>query len=69
MDKKFSKVTPNGAPTLGKQLSKIELLSAQVSRDSIEAEGSWKPFKDVRYFYLTSYFSNELRRPDPIATK
>ena len=40
--------TVTGVGTYGKQVSKIDLLKAQVSKDSLEAEGKWKPFKDVR---------------------
>ena len=47
-DKTLSDGMPNSAP-YGKQISKIEILKAQVLKDSIEAEGKWKPFKDVRY--------------------
>ena len=28
--------------------SKIEVLKAQISKDAEEAEGKWKPFKDIR---------------------
>ena len=36
---------PNG---MERKYSKIEVLKAQISRDEEEAEGKWKPFKDIR---------------------
>ena len=36
---------PNG---IERKHSKIEILKAQISKDAEEAEGKWKPFKDIR---------------------
>ena len=48
VDEKVGNGVPNGS-LYGKQISKIDLLKAQVSRDSIEAQGKWKSFKDIRF--------------------
>ena len=47
VDEKVGNGMPNGS-LYGTQISKIDRLKAQVSRDSIEAQGKWKPFKDIR---------------------
>ena len=37
---------PNG---IERKHSKIKVLKAQISKDAEEAEGKWKPFKDIRW--------------------
>ena len=54
-DEKVGNGVPNGS-LYGKQISKIDLLKEQVSRDSIESQGKWKPFKDIRFVIFAATF-------------